>query len=107
MFWKNKRLKTQKYPHEVLPEIVHWEEGDKIEGDGEFFCSYKRFKRVTEDGKIILSNFGDLFEYRIEDARDHMFNRGLLGRKININLESDQYQQFLKDFRKAYSEISA
>ena len=101
-------IKIPKSPHEIFPKILHWKEGDEIENWKTFPQNYYHYKSVSEKGIVTLLNAcsGTLEQFNIKKV-SKMFNQSLHNRNISKEIEeTEDYMQLMKDFQKAYKEIS-
>lgn len=111
--WPFKKESTGIYPHENLPEIRLWEKQDKI--DLPFEQDYVNFLKVKENGDCLFYRRfgGDLIVVNVQKIKKFNYvnltlnkrkkeekNHGLL-----MDFQKDKYQEFLRDFQRAYKEI--
>ena len=99
--FKLKEANKFKYPHEIYPDIIYWDKGDKIRG-GDVYCG-GTFIGVEENGNCTFEYLGDIKIVNVKKFQKGMINESLAKRKFK-NPRADSYQQFVKNFRIAYEE---
>ena len=95
------------YPHEIFPEIVEWESGDRI--DHHYNISFQgmlTYDKTTEDGFVLLHKYRDIKQVKIEKIKSSYTNKSLKRRKIENKYNHDSYSTFLDDFQREYKKIS-
>ena len=100
-------IKIPKSPHEIFPEIMHWKVGDKLSLNDDRTCDYYVYEGVSEEGTVFYKYFdGTELTVSVERARKFI-NCSLQNDKIKKEKQStNEYMQLMKDFQKAYKEIS-
>ena len=67
-------------PHEIFPEILHWQEGDDVES---YFMMFGSYESVSEDGYVYIRNIGDhLHKYHIRRVAKAFKNKSLRDRML-------------------------
>ncbi len=95
-------------PHEIFPEILKWEIGDKLSDNGDKEYSSYSYNGVNEKGTVFYMHDGYggvAHTCDIKEAKKHLINTSLSNREIKEERQSIvEYSQFIKDFQKAYEE---
>jgi hypothetical protein len=97
--------KSPKLPHEIFPELLRWQEGDKINTNGSGFTY--TFISCDEKGEFYLKreNFDDYWRFDLKKIQT-LTNISLQNREIKAQIEqSDNYWQLLQEFQKAVKEL--
>jgi MoaA/NifB/PqqE/SkfB family radical SAM enzyme len=98
------KTKKSKEPHEIFPEIMHWEKGDRLHD--KYNCG-REYIGINKDGTVLIQNYGDVDVLSIHEIKRDYTNITLLKDRCNPKSDkSDGYMQLLSDFQKAYKEIS-
>jgi hypothetical protein len=116
-------------PHTWYPEILHWQEGDRINcwniaqsltGEKFDWGTYRKysgdsgtgqyiftFKSVDETGKIYLSDKnGDLISFHFFKFIKYSRNETLKSRKLEQKVtDSERYMELMKNFQQAFNEL--
>lgn len=104
IFRKKKPIdESFKYPHEIFPEILHWERGDWLVYD---VSSYYRFMEVKENGDCIIECCSNLEIWSIRKLK-FWDNQSLINRRIRESTKNNKYADFIRDFNSAYREIQS
>jgi len=97
------RLKIAKSPHEIFPEIMHWEEWDELVIGLQTYS----YRSIGNDGNLYISRFGGVVEKINIKQAHNICNISLRNRRLHKEIdETEEYMQLIRDFQSAYKEIS-
>lgn len=100
--------RTNFYPHEVNPEVLHWRSGDRVICGGWFNSLWQDFvtyKGISDNGELIT----DSTTIKLSSRHwKRMYNRTLRERNHQRKLESisnGDYMRLIAEFQKSVNEL--
>lgn len=95
-----------KAPHEIFPDLLHWEVGDEI--DSYSWLGSRTYKGASEQGAVFLEDaFGRATTISVRAAMRCRNESLLIRRQATMREDAQPYMDLISEFQRAYAQLEA